>query len=123
MAKSLFVTRVVIIALIGLVLGSQGCLVVYDGEKVIREGEAKRNVEFASETASEQFHTKFKTTKHTCMSNSSGREHLVIPFIACTNVRTKLSESACYNDALAAADTNGDNVITEGEARIYNECW
>jgi len=109
----------VLVGLLG--VGCSGCLVMYDGKKVLRRNEARDKVEFESEEAAQLFQEKFEQEKCACMNRSRGRESMVIPVIAAVNVKTKLSENACYNDAVRACDSDGDECITEAEARVYHQ--
>ncbi len=98
---------------------SAGCLFVYTGDKVIRKNEAKRQVQFETAEASQLFHNKYHASLCSCQSQDQEHEVVVIPFIMATNTSTKLSESACYNDALTLCDSNNDNCISLAEAQTY----
>ncbi|OQA00967.1 MAG: hypothetical protein BWY71_00546 [Planctomycetes bacterium ADurb.Bin412] len=98
---------------------SGGCLFVYNGDKVVRKNEPKRQVQFESAEASQLFHNKFNASLCSCQNRDEEHESVVIPFIMATNTSTKLSESACYNDALTLCDNNKDNCISLAEAQTY----
>ena len=98
-----------------------GCLVVYNGTKVLRKNEKRKVVEFESEQASQLFHEKLNKKLCSCTDRTMESEQLIIPFIVATNTSMKLSENACYNDALQMCDSNGDDFISESEAKIYSQ--
>ena len=100
---------------------SSGCLFIYNGDKIIRKSEMKRSVQFESEEAALIFHEKYKATLCSCQNKDSEHESIVIPFIMATNTKTKLSESACYNDAIRICDLDNDNTISLVEAKTYSQ--
>ncbi len=94
-----------------------GCLFVYTREETVRPGEAKRQVEFQSETAAQLFAT---AVDQRVKGRDAHAGTLAIPFIAYIETTRKVSEAAFYNDEVTACDTDNDGVITDTEAVAYS---
>ena len=89
MRKQIF--YIIVVLLIGMV--SSGCLVVYNGTKVLRKSEKRKVVEFESEHASQLFHEKVKKNLCSCADRTIESEQLIIPFITSNDTLSQSNSS------------------------------
>ena len=98
--------------------GGAGCLINSSNEKVV-EPDAKRiAVDFESEQSLETFQ-KAANARYASGGGVVGKSGLAIPFVIAASERRVLSENAFYNAQVRKADTNGDGVVSNVEARVY----
>ena len=96
-----------------------GCLINAEGERVVRNNEARRTVQFESDTGLEQFQQTVRM-RGSWASRYQGESSFGIPFIIGVEQRRVISENAFYNDQVSAADVNGDGVLSDAEVRAYS---
>ena len=99
---------------------SAGCLFSSTGERIVRPDEGRRTVAFESEQAMIDFQSAARL-RDTYGARRQGEHQVAIPFILLVDETRVLSESAFYNDQIAAADLDGDGTLTDAEVRAYCE--
>ena len=97
---------------------SGGCLFNATGEKVVRGREERRKIDFESEQALVDFESTVRR-RDTSMTRNQGQSQVMIPFILYVDQTRVLSSNAFYNDEVAAADVDGDGILSDAEVRAY----
>ena len=101
-----------------LAAGAGGCLINAEGERIVREKEPRRTIDFESETGLERFQQAVQQ-RGSWSSRYQGESSFGIPFIIGIEQRRVISENAFYNDQVTAADVNGDGTLSDAEVRGY----
>ena len=101
-----------------LAVGSGGCLINAEGERIVRRSEDRKAVEFESERGLIDFQQTVRR-RNTRLSRYEGEGSFAVPFIIAVDQTRILSENAFYNDQVRAADVNADGTLSDAEVRAY----
>ncbi|MEX0887367.1 MAG: hypothetical protein WD009_13105 [Phycisphaeraceae bacterium] len=98
-----------------------GCLINSNRTRTVGAGEERVAVAFENDDAMRLFTQTLKGRYR--QGKQLGTSHFAIPFIINSNVRRVMSEAAFFNAQVAQADLDGDDAISEAEARAYANEW
>lgn len=101
-----------------LVATSAGCLIMADGERIVRDEEERLPVEFESEQGLIDFQTAVRR-RGTPGARYEGEGSFMIPLIIAVDQTRILSQDAFYNDQVRAADVNRDGTLSDAEVTAY----
>lgn len=100
---------------------ASGCLVNSHQEKIVGEDVRREPVDFENDAALRIFTEAVKDQyPH---RKDQGKSRFGIPFVISASERRVLSENIFFNQQVDSADLNGDDEISEAEARAYAGQW
>ena len=110
--------RISTLLLVALLCFSSGCLFTHHSTNLVRQDEPPREVQFESLAAQQAFNA--KAFDEEARQKAAKTDFVAIPFLLWWSKMHVLSEGAYYNDQVAVCDTDGDGLISVGEALAYN---